>query len=271
MKPSVSISIFEALPNMPALFSRVTDHNLQMIKDLGYEGVDLFMDDPHSLETKEALQKLKVYQLGVGVVMPAALARKGLFLGSKDEAIRKEAIKQIQEIIQTTSECQGMVSLGLVRGNKEEKETMEEFLKRYLESCSELLKVSEPLGVPLVIEPINHLEINTINKVSECVEVIEKSGLPLYIMADTYHMFLEEEPMIETFKEALPLIKHIHFVDSNRLAPGMGISRLKEVYRFLKEVRYEGYLCLEVNPTFDNYIVAKEGSKFFEEMRNETI
>ena len=271
MKPSVSISIFEAPVGMPALFSGVTDSNLKTIKDLGYEGVDLFMDNPHSNETKEAIQKLKEYELGVGVVMPAALARQGLFLGSKEEDIRNEAIKQIGEIIECTSSCQGMVSLGLVRGSKEEEETMEEFLKRYFASCEELLKISEPLGVPLVIEPINKLEINTINKVSECVEAIHQSGLPLYIMADTYHMFLEEEPMIETLQEALPLIKHIHLVDSNRLAPGMGEANLKEVYRFLKKENYKGYLCLEVNPLNDPMHIAKEGAKFFKEMQDETV
>lgn len=271
MKPSVSISVFEALPGMPALFSKVTDENLTTIKDLGYVGVDLFVDDPHSEQTQQALQKLKEYQLGVGVVMPAALARKGLFLGSPKEEIRKEAIKQIGEIIKMASLCQGMVSLGLVRGDKEDGETMEVFLERYLASCEELLKISEPLGVPLVIEPINKKEINTINKVSECVEVIEKSGLPLYIMADTYHMYLEGEEMVPTLQKALPYIRHIHLVDSNRLAPGTGKIDMKEIYHFLKDNKYEGYLCLEVHPQPDTMTCAQNGAKFFEEMKDETI
>lgn len=118
MKTSVSLSIFDAPEGAPILFSGVTEDNFQTIKELGYDGIDLFVDDPFSDKAKKAVELLKKYDLGIGVVMPAALAGQGLFLGDEDKAVREECIRKIGEIIDFTSEIGGMVSLGLVRGSK---------------------------------------------------------------------------------------------------------------------------------------------------------
>jgi len=71
--------------------------------------VDLFVRDPFDKTTQKTLQLLRHYQLGIGAIMPAALAGEGLFLGDINSEIRKEAVQRIGEIIHLAGETDGMV------------------------------------------------------------------------------------------------------------------------------------------------------------------
>lgn len=268
MKTSVSLSVFEAPSSMPALFSGGTEKNIARIAELGYDGVDLFVRDPADPLTRQTIQLLRRNHLGIGAIMPAALARDGLFLSAADDAVRAEAIRRICEIIPLASEIGGMVSIGLVRGSRQPQDSPEAFEARFLESCEKLLKVAQPAGVVLLIEPINRYEINTINSVQEGMDFIRRSGLPLYLMNDTFHMNIEDVDIGKMLLESLPYTKHIHFLDSNRLAPSMGHLDMAHFYRILENAGYTGYLCLEaladkVDPDF----CACCGAKFFSTMK----
>lgn len=268
MKTSVSLSVFESPRGMPALFSGGTEKNIKRIKELGYDGVDLFVRNPFDEETQRTLHLLREYQLGIGAIMPAALAGEGLFLGDVNPEIRKEAVQRIGEIIDFAGEAEGMVSIGLVRGNQLEEESLEAFEERFSASCRELLKLADPLGVALIIEPINRYEINTINSAKEGVDFLKRTGLPMYLMLDTFHMNIEDVDIGEELLNALPFTKHIHFLDSNRLAPSMGHLDMENYYRILHKAGYQGYLCLEaladkVSPDE----CAVRGADFFSFMR----
>lgn len=267
MKTSVSLSAFPAREGMPVLFSGGTRENAAMIAGLGYDGVDLFIKDPVSEESQKTIELLKEYELGIGVIMPAALAGEGFTLGDTRREIRRECIRRVGEIIELAGEIGGMVSLGLVRGRRCMGESMEDFYARFTESCEELLKISEPAKVSLLIEPINRYEINTINSSEEGLAYIQKSGLPLYLMLDTFHMNIEDVSMEAAFQKALPLTKHIHFLDSNRLAPSMGHLDMAGYYELIEETGYAGYLCLEALPKPDFHTCASRGAAFFDSMK----
>ena len=255
LKTSVSLSVFERPQGMPALFSGGTEKNIKRIKELGYDGVDLFVCDPFDKTTQKTLQLLRHYQLGIGAIMPAALAGEGLFLGDINSEIRKEAVQRIGEIIH-------------LAGNKLPGEPLEAFEERFSASCRELLDLAQPLGVALLIEPINRYEINTINSVREGMDFLKRTGLPMYLMLDTFHMNIEDVDIGSELLNALPFTKHIHFLDSNRLAPSMGHLDMEAYYHMLNKAGYEGYLCLEAlaDKVFPDEC-AVCGAEFFKLMR----
>lgn len=267
MKTSVSISVFSAPQGMPALYSGVTPDHLSEIRCLGYEGVDLFVRDPHGADTKAAIHLLETYGLQIGVIMPAALAGEGLFMTSPDPDIRQEALRRIGEIIDLASSTGGMVSLGLVRGNREATESMDRFYHRFARSCCTLLEKAQPAGVNLVIEPINRYEINTLNSAAEALAFLKMYKLPLYLMLDTFHMNIEDVGMEQMLVQSLPYLKHVHFLDSNRLAPTMGHLDMERLYQSLEQAGYDGFLCLEALPKPDARICATAGAQFFRRMK----
>lgn len=267
IRTSVAISLFEGWNGMPALYRGTGEETLEEIKELGYTGVDLFVDDPALAKNRAALVMLKRHGLKVGAVMPALLSRQGISLGDQNPDKRKYAVERLAGMIHFASEACGMVSLGLVRGRAGNGAEKLEFLKRLTGSCEALLKVSEPLGVPLILEPINRYESDHLNSSLEALGYIRRSGLPLYLMLDTFHMNIEEVDIKKSLELCAPYIKHIHFVDSNRLAPGMGHMNMKELYWTLEGLGYQGYLCLEALPYPSGGEGAKKGAEFFSEVR----
>ena len=105
--------------------------------------------------------------------MPALLAKQGLSLGDKDPEMRKYAVERIGDMIRFASEASGMVSLGLVRGRAGAGAGRKEFFKRLAGSFEELLKISLPLEVPLILEPINRYESDHLNSSMEALDFIE--------------------------------------------------------------------------------------------------
>lgn len=263
MEKSAALSLFAGWKGMPALYYGTDEKTLAEIREFGYTGVDLFVDDPFLPENRAALGKLRKHGLGVGAVMPALLAKQGLSLGDKDPEMRKYAVERIGDMIRFASEASGMVSLGLVRGRAGAGAGREEFFKRLAGSFEELLKISLLLEVPLILEPINRYESDHLNSSMEALDFIKKSGLPLYLMLDTFHMNIEDVDLAECFRRCAPYTKHIHFVDSNRLAPGMGHLNMAELYRTLEKLDYSGYLCLEALPLPSGSECARMGAKFF--------
>ncbi|MBI9100682.1 MAG: sugar phosphate isomerase/epimerase [Spirochaetaceae bacterium] len=264
IKPSVSLSLFDAPPGAPILFSNNIAVNIPLIAGLGYQGVDLFVQDPDAEVSQEALKLLNEYDLGVGAVMPAALAGEGLFLADRNPEIRREVIRRLDGIIRYAAEAGGMVSLGLVRGNNVPGETVQETLNRFSDTIEKILPVSESCGVPLMVEPINRYEINTLNSSIESCDYIQESGLPLYLMLDTFHMNIEDVSIHESFRYCRDYLRHVHFLDSNRLAPGMGHLDMESIMQTLWEIDYRGFLCLEALPKPDAAACARRGAEFFQ-------
>lgn len=266
IRKSVSLSVFQGTAASPMLFMGNIEENIPKIAELGYDGVDLFLLDAYADETRKAIKLLQQYNLGIGTIMPAGMAAQGLFLGDADREIRKKIIEKLKPIIEVAAETKAMISLGLVRGSTGENDTTEDLLKRFADSIEKILPTSEVYGVPLLIEPINQYEIDNLNSSVEALEFIEKTGLPLHLMLDTFHMNIEDVSLEESFYRCKDYIKHIHFVDSNRLAPGMGHLDMMKLFEVIKEIDYAGYLCLEALRKPDSMTVAKAGMDFFKKV-----
>lgn len=263
IKKSVSLSVFEGTSTSPMLFMGDVEENISRIARLGYDGVDLFLLDAYADETRKAIRLLRQYNLGIGTIMPAGMAAQGLFLGDKSEKIRKKIIEKLKSIIEIAAETDAMVSLGLIRGSAKTDDTVEDLLSRFADSIEKILNTSEKYGVPLLLEPINRYEINNLNSSLEALSFIQRTKLPVYLMLDTFHMNIEDVSMEESFYKCKDYIRHIHFVDSNRLAPGMGHLDMLKLLKIIKEINYSGYLCIEALRKPDSITVAKKGIDFF--------
>jgi len=91
-----------------------------------------------------------------------------------------------------------------------------------------------------------------INTLKEGMAFIDKIGMPnVGLLADTFHMNIEEVSMYESIVEAKDYITHVHFADSNRWAPGYGHLDFQKIVKTLKEINYQGYVSAEILPLPD--------------------
>ena len=264
MKKGISLSAFHATEGAIVFRSGNLDEDLQTVADLGYDGIDLFVESHDSPIIPKLKSLLMKYGLETPVLLPGMLAKEGLTMSDPDESVRDELVARMGGFIELAADLGGDVPLGWVRGGCRKDETYEAALER-IKSCTErLLQKATPLGVRLLVEPINRYEINTFNTVEESFEFIQASGLELYLMLDTFHMNIEDVSIEESIRSVSELIVHVQFLDSNRLAPGMGHLDMFGIYQVLQSVGYDGYLSLEGLPKPDALTIAEKGKEFFE-------
>lgn len=116
----------------------------------------------------------------------------------------------------------------------------------FVAQLHELAPAAERAGVQLVLEPLNRYETSFLRSLSDGVRLCQEVGSPaLRIMADFFHMQLEEAQVPASIREAAAYLVHVHVADSNREQPGRGHLDFRPGFRALKEIGYDGPLSLE--------------------------
>lgn len=100
-------------------------------------------------------------------------------------------------------------------------------------------------GITIVIEPLNQLESNIINSLSEAVAFVKAVDQPsMQMLADFYHMEMDQEPL-ENITAAKDHLRHVHVADSGRLAPGTGSYPYAAFAEQLHSAGYDGRVSIE--------------------------
>ena len=111
------------------------------------------------------------------------------------------------------------------------------------------------LGVGLTLECWNRYGTYMLNRLDEGARMWRETGLTDGgIMADTFHMNVEERSVPGSIRDFGDLLNHVHLSDSNRLAPGLGHVDFTDVLQALRDVDYEGVLAFELIPSLPNIL-----------------
>ena len=68
------------------------------------------------------------------------------------------------------------------------------------------------------------------------------------LLADLFHMNIEEADLASALRKAGDRIGHVHFVDSNRRPAGMGHIDYGPIAQALTDIGYAGFLSAEALP-----------------------
>ncbi len=98
----------------------------------------------------------------------------------------------------------------------------------------------------LLIEPLNRYETHLINRLTQAIAVARRVGSKgIAVMADLFHMSIEEDDPAEAIRAAGKHIRHVHLADSQRLQPGTGHTNFRAAFRALRETGFSDYMALE--------------------------
>jgi sugar phosphate isomerase/epimerase len=96
------------------------------------------------------------------------------------------------------------------------------------------------------LEPLNRYESNYLNRLKQGVEICQAVGSPaVKIMADFFHMNIEEADIGQAIEEAADYVVFVHLADSNRYQPGVGHLDFAPGLAALKRIGYDGPMSLE--------------------------
>ena len=105
-----------------------------------------------------------------------------------------------------------------------------------LQAVREIAGYAADKGVTIVIEPTS-ADSNLVDTAGEALQLREQSGKSnVKVMFDTYHALYRNEPSSDYVYEMAPHLAHVHFADTDRLAPGEGACDWTGVMQALKDV-----------------------------------
>ncbi len=105
----------------------------------------------------------------------------------------------------------------------------------------------------LLLEPLNRYEQPYLNRLEQGVGVIEQAGTRgAALLADLFHMHIEETSTPEAFRAAGKHVAHLHLADNTRKQPGTGDIDFAAAFAALKAIGFKGYMAYECGITGDN-------------------
>jgi sugar phosphate isomerase/epimerase len=116
-----------------------------------------------------------------------------------------------------------------------------------IESIRDGGEYAASVGVDIALEPWNRYETYFLNRLEQAIELWAAVGLENGgVMADTFHMNIEEASIPDAVRSAKGLLTHVHLADSNRAVAGRGHTDFRPILQALLEIDYQGYLSFEV-------------------------
>ncbi len=257
MKLSLVVSIDDTAFDAVAVRGSWRD-GVRVAAELGYDGVELALCDPAEVDGRAVQRVVRAAGLEVPAIGTGqAYLRDGLSLTHPDEGIRAHAIERMEAHIRLAAQFGAAVIVGLLRGRiSGDRATTDARLDG---SLHRILRIAEPERVPVLLEPINRYETDYLATVIDALEVLARLDSPILgVLADTFHMNIEEPSIEDALRAAGSRLGHLHVADSNRQAPGQGHLDFDAIISVLKAIGFDRYLSAEILPRPDPRSAARQ-------------
>jgi sugar phosphate isomerase/epimerase len=233
------------------------EKNLDTIRELGYQGVELLIKDTDNTYITGILNKIEECHLEVAALATSPIpAEDNIFLADDDPIIREEAMRRGMEIAKRAGKIGVPMIIGKFRGlvNPENPANGWNILR---DNLRRLCMAAKPNGI-IAVEIQQHGPVNTFTKTGESLELYREIAMDNFgFLLDTFHQEKIDPSVYTGFITFNSLIKFIHISDTDRLAPGFGAIRFQDVLAVLKATGYEGCLSMEVGQKPDSKTAAR--------------
>jgi sugar phosphate isomerase/epimerase len=265
MKSAVTVSLVPEARGGPFVYWDDLAAGCRAAAALGFDAVEVFPPGPDAIDPAALRALLDDNGLSLAAVgTGAGWVKHKLSLTSPDEVVRDKAVAFVRSVMDLAARFDAPAIIGSMQGRWEGAVTKPVAL-RYLGNA--LFKLDEhalDLGTTLLYEPLNRYETNLVNTLGDGVQLLTGIGAQrVKLLADLYHMNIEEADLADALRAAGPHVGHVHFADSNRGAAGFGHTDFAPIVAALGEIGYAGYLSAEVLPLPDSDAAARRTIETF--------
>lgn len=239
----------------------------------GYEGIEYnFFEWPSQVNWRRIVELIETHRVKVASIGTRHMyLRHKAYLASPFREVREKGLEYVTECFKLADKVEAeIVQAGWAFQGAKLEASYEETWRNAIESLRKIAGIAEEYDKVFVIEYANRYEAQLVNNMNQALKMIEEVASDrVAIMADTFHMNIEDSSFREAIIKANGRLKYMHVADSNRLAPGWGHIDFEEILRALKEIGYEGYLIMEFIPKPDPDTALKQASTYFKKLFNE--
>jgi len=223
------------------------------LMEWGYEGISVFAD--YVGWDDEKLQELIDLPSKTGITIGEFVFMDDLYghLMDPNQELRKKSRQMYKDTLSVCQEVGAVTEMEFDYMVQDPMPLFEPYQKMKPEEETAFIALIEELAgeikdgnAMILIEPINRYETKYLTTLKDCKEVLEKANQPnTGILADFFHMSIEEADLPKSIREVKGFIEHVHLGDSNRLLPGYGHTDWDACIAALKETQFTGFLNLE--------------------------
>ncbi|MDP6444834.1 MAG: sugar phosphate isomerase/epimerase family protein [Pirellulaceae bacterium] len=267
IRSAVTVSLVEEARGGPFVFWDGIPAACRSASELGYDAIEIFAPSPTAVDVDELNTLLERHGLTVAAVgTGAGMVKHGLSLTDPDAAKRQQARDFVRSMIDFGGPLGAPAIIGSMQGRWGGDLDRTATLGLLGEALQELGEHALQFQVPLIYEPLNRYETNLINTVADGVELLRGLATEnVKLLADLFHMQIEEVDLAEAIRAGAGFIGHVHFVDSNRRAAGFGHMDFGPIAAALIETGYDGFASVEAFPLPDSATAASQTIKAFNE------
>jgi sugar phosphate isomerase/epimerase len=213
----------------------------------GFDAVELFLDDPSSIQIAELQSGLRNQRMNLAAVgTGAGKVLHGWTLTDPDAEIRKKARRYIAQVIRFGAQFSAPAIIGSMQGWVTKGVERERCLDWLAKGMEELIRVARDHGVGLIYEPLNRYETNIFNRIGDATSfIVDRQLRGGLVLADLFHMNIEEESIEQAIVNTGSFLGYVHLADSNRRPAGGGHIDIASVAGALRKIGYEGYVSAE--------------------------
>jgi sugar phosphate isomerase/epimerase len=229
---------------------------LKFASDAGYTGWEVapFMltDDLFSFSPEQRCKyRDMVHGAGFEVIGLHWLLAKteGLHLTTPDKAVREKTSAYLCELARLCRDLSGKV---MVLGSPQQRnfssdQSVDSAMENAAETLSDVVAVLEECDVQIALEPLGPQEGNFLNTAAEARTLQQMIGSEhVQLHLDVKAMSSEATPIEQLIRDNSDALLHFHANDPNRRGPGMGDVEFAPIFSTLRDIRYDGWVSVEV-------------------------
>ena len=174
---------------------------------------------------------------------------EGFHVAHPDAAVRERTTDYLGELARLCRDLGGRI---LVFGSPKQRSLLpgvspSQALDHVHDVFSRLVPVLETTDTVVALEPLSPLETDVLTTAAETCRLIERIGSPhVRLHLDVKAMASEPAPAPDIIRSSARHLAHFHANDENLQGPGFGASDFTPIFAALDEVRYAGWVSVEV-------------------------
>lgn len=230
------------------------EYSFQRLKKNGYDGIE-FAAEPYTIDQERMVSLLKKYEM-------ECTSLCGIFpeerdLTSRDPECANTAIQYIKDSVDFAAKVGApyiiVVPSPVGRVTLPADYTYDEVWENAKKNLKIAADYAASKNVKLAIEAINRYETYFLNTLTKAYKFVCEMNHPaVWIMADMFHMSLEENNIGASLRMIADRLIHVHIADNTREAAGLGNTDFKEMFYVLRDIGYKGPLTMEFMPRLAN-------------------
>jgi sugar phosphate isomerase/epimerase len=268
IRSSITVCLVPEAKAGPFVFHDGLPDACRKARKLGFDAIEVFPPSADAIDQAS----LKTYLDDNGLALAAVGTGAGwlqnkLTLVLPDHAMRSRAREFVRAIIEFAGGFGAPAIIGSMQGRSGDGVDAETSMGYLRDALEDLGEYARQYRVPLLFEPLNRYETNMVNTVEGGLALLGSlSTQNVLLLADLFHMNIEEPDISWSLHTGGDRIGHVHFVDSNRRAAGFGHIDFRPIARALSTIGYNGFASAEALPLPDPDAAATQTINAFREL-----